>query len=421
MGLQRRKPVRALKAHIGRSCLDLMAESGVVVKLLRRAEPGRHRLVVLPASLDFSFLERVKEIPDWVWEPARSGAGRVVFDASLEGYPHRLKRSHLLHRLLQRKRIPRENAVYLTQDRGYQEAYRQGFAGEPVMRVLVEDYWIRAVAGEHLADGPSAFEARLAGYRARPRRRERRFLSLNRNLRPSKAQFLLRLLQAGLWDQGFVSSGGLENRRGSKRGRMEALEEEFLGDAAFGEANRKLGHLLPRLEAMGRIEFEIPGAADVPEAVMDQPLGEYGRSWFSVVTETEMRERILRITEKPLKPLMNFHPFIVLGNPGSLRLLRAYGFRSFPEMFDESYDEEPDPRRRFEMVFGQIERLCALEESELDRLEAATEATVIHNAHRALVKLPRLFRDRMDPALIRGILAPPETSSPQSHRIAELG
>ena len=421
MSLQRRKPVRALKAHLGRSCLDLMSGSRVVMKPLRRAEPGRHYLVVVPVSLDLDFLERPKEIPDWVWESARSGAGRVVFDASLEGFPHRPKRSQLLHRMLQRERIPRENAVWLTQDRGYEDDYRQVFAGEPLMRVLVEDYWIRAVEGEHLEDGPQAFTARIAGYRARPRRRERRFLSLNRNLRPSKAQFLLRLLQAGLWDQGFVSSGGLENRRGFRRGRMEALEDELLGDSAFGEANRELGHLLPRLEAMGRIEFEVPGAAGVSEAVMDQPLTEYGRSWFSVVTETEMRDRLLRITEKPLKPLMNFHPFMVLGNPGSLELLRGYGFRSFPEMFDESYDEEPDPRRRFEMVFGQIERLCALEESELARLEAATEATVIHNAHRALVKLPRLFRDRLDPALIRRILAPPETSSPQSDRTVELG
>ena len=398
-----------------------MSDAAVVMKPLRRAEPGRHRLVVLPASLDLDFLKGLKETPDWVWEPARSGVGKVVFDASLEGYPHWVKRSHALHRMLQRKGIPREHAVYLTQDRGYEHDYRQVFAGEPVMRVLVEDYWIRAVEAEHLQDGAQAFETRIAGYRARQRRRERRFLSLNRNLRPSKAQFLLRLLQAGLWDQGFVSSGGLEIQRGFKRGRPQELEEELLGDSAFGEANRELGHLLPRLEAIGRIEFEVPGADALSEPVMDQPLAEYGRSWFSVVTETEMGERLLRITEKPLKPLMNFHPFIVLGNPGSLELLRGYGFRSFPEMFDESYDKEPDPRRRFEMVFGQIARLCALEESELDRLEAATEAAVIHNAHRALVKLPRLFRDRLDPALMRRILAPPATSSPQSDRTVELG
>ncbi len=153
---------------------------------------------------------------------------------------------------------------------------------------------------------------------------------------------------------------------------------------------------------------------------MDQALPEYGRSWFSVVTETEMDERPLRITEKPLKPLMNFHPFLVLGNPGSLDLLRGYGFRSFPGLFDESYDGEPDPARRFEAVFRQVERLCGLEEAELERLERAAEDAVLHNARQALVGLPRLFRERLDPDLIGRILAPAEIQPPQSDRTAQL-
>ncbi len=100
-----------------------MAGPGLILKALDSSRPGAHRLVVLPASLDFEFLDHLREIPDWAWEPARREGGRLVFDASLEGHRHAVKDSHALHRVLQRKRIPRANAVYLTQDRGYAEAY----------------------------------------------------------------------------------------------------------------------------------------------------------------------------------------------------------------------------------------------------------------------------------------------------------
>ncbi len=91
-------------------------------------------------------------------------------------------------------------------------------------------------------------------------------------------------------------------------------------------------------------------------AGMAADLTEYAESWFSVVTETEMRPRPSRITEKVLKPLVNFHPMILFGNPGSLRMVRDYGFVTFENVIDESYDDEPDPRRRFDKAYLELER-----------------------------------------------------------------
>ncbi len=91
--------------------------------------------------------------------------------------------------------------------------------------------------------------------------------------------------------------------------------------------------------------------------------------------------------------MLNFHPFIVLGNPASLRLIRGYGFQTFPEIFDESYDDEEDPARRFDMVYGQIVRLARMDEAELDRLEASVAEKVVFNARWGLTELPRMFQD----------------------------
>jgi hypothetical protein len=409
MSIARTKSFVLLQAHPGRNVLFYVSNPKVKLAPADRQGPLRHDVVVLPISKGLEFLDRAREIPDWTWEPVRAGTAKVVLDASLEGQPHEVKRTRRLHDFFRAVGVPRRQVVYLTQDRGYEADYRQSFEGadgEPLMKVMVHDFWIRWVARQHAEDGREVFAARLAAYRGRSRRRERRFLALTRNLRASKALFLLRLLRDGLWDQGFISVGGLQERRAFKGFSQDELEAELFREAPFADLNESLRPLLPRLEAFGRIEFSTGEPRQRFREVMDEGLAEYGRSWFSVITETEMRERVLRVTEKPLKALMNFHPFIVLGNPGSLELLRQYGFESYPGLFDEAYDQEADPRRRFEGVFREVERLCALEEAELDRLETQVEETVIRNAWRALVELPQLYRDRLDPELVGEVLTP---------------
>jgi hypothetical protein len=52
------------------------------------------------------------------------------------------------------------------------------------------------------------------------------------------------------------------------------------------------------------------------------------------------------LCEKSYKPLAYKHPFIMTSTQGNLAYLRSQGFESFPELFDESYDDIPDWRKR---------------------------------------------------------------------------
>ncbi len=98
--------------------------------------------------------------------------------------------------------------------------------------------------------------------------------------------------------------------------------------------------------------------------------------------------------------MLCFHPFIVLGPVGALELIREYGFETFPRFFDESYDEEPGLRERFDDVYGQVGRLCAVDEAELARRSDASAEAVVFNAWWGLTQLPRLFRERIDAAMV---------------------
>jgi hypothetical protein len=124
------------------------------------------------------------------------------------------------------------------------------------------------------------------------------------------------------------------------------------------------------------------------------------------VTETEMSRRLHRITEKPLKPLLNLHPFLILGSPGSLQLVRSYGFQTFSGIFDERYDEEEDPRRRFDMVYEQVRRLCALDEAELSRLSDRVSEILIFNACWGLTELQDRFVSVYGPRLLDEVRPP---------------
>ena len=280
------------------------------------------------------------------------------------------------------------------------------------MRIVVADHWIRRLLVPHEVDGEASVGHRRKVFKGRPWSRPRRFLSLNLTPRPTKVLFLLRLMRDGLWDKGFVTFGGFDRMAGRKGRTREELLRDALAERGFEDLAEELGPLLPALDAMGKVVLG-PGseALSSVDLALDLHLFEYDQSWFSVVTETEMRNRPLRITEKALKPLLNYHPMLVLGNPGSLRLLREMGFRTFGQWIDESYDEEPDPRRRFEMVYREVQRLCALEEFELKRMEKAATETLAHNVEWGLERLPRLHAERLDPALVDQILGASEPAS----------
>ena len=48
---------------------------------------------------------------------------------------------------------------------------------------------------------------------------------------------------------------------------------------------------------------------------------------------------------------------LLIAMQDSLKAWRALGFESFPEFFDESYDEEPDPMKRMEVLKLEITKL----------------------------------------------------------------
>jgi len=98
------------------------------------------------------------------------------------------------------------------------------------------------------------------------------------------------------------------------------------------------------------------------------PTGVYQNSWYSLITETNLGSGILFITEKTAKVLFGRRIFIFFGTSGHLQHLKTLGFKTFDGILDESYDNEPDHNKRFEMAWKQVEFLATQDPVEIYQL-----------------------------------------------------
>jgi hypothetical protein len=118
--------------------------------------------------------------------------------------------------------------------------------------------------------------------------------------------------------------------------------------------------LFSREEAIRKFRADFPSlageAVDLEESsvevdpalgnVYGLPTGPAAASFLHLVTESDYEPWSDRFTEKLLKPVAAGRPFLAFGPTGVLASFRSVGFRTFGDVFDESYDQVADPDRR---------------------------------------------------------------------------
>jgi len=102
-------------------------------------------------------------------------------------------------------------------------------------------------------------------------------------------------------------------------------------------------------------------------------------SLLYLVSETVARGRKLHLTEKTFKPICLRMPFVIVGTCGSLRYLRSYGFRTFGDLWDEGYDDEPNDIVRLERIADLLKQLDQLNVDQKQDLFDRAREIVEHN------------------------------------------
>jgi hypothetical protein len=94
---------------------------------------------------------------------------------------------------------------------------------------------------------------------------------------------------------------------------------------------------------------------------------DFNHTGISVVLETVFDQRI-HLTEKILRAIACGHPFILAAGPGSLQLLRSYGFHTFCGYINEDYDTITDKNKRLDAIVKEMRRIASLPPKEQNTL-----------------------------------------------------
>jgi hypothetical protein len=102
-------------------------------------------------------------------------------------------------------------------------------------------------------------------------------------------------------------------------------------------------------------------------------------SCINLVTETSFVNNELFLSEKILKPILSYQPFIVLGPYKYLERLKTYGFKTFSDFWSEEYDNIELPFERISVLLKLVQSLNKLSIQEMNELYQKTKEICIYN------------------------------------------
>lgn len=196
------------------------------------------------------------------------------------------------------------------------------------------------------------------------------FLNYNNLLtkfRSHRIDFVSRIYESGLIDQGYVSfaSPGAEILEDA------VLSNELYSPTSYNIFDRNRDNLNTKLVI----------DTDKPHGVLSSTINleDCQTSLVHVVSETVFYQDKLHLTEKIFKPIAAGQPFLLLAAPGNLAYLREYGFRTFSDFWDEGYDNIVDPGQRIAAVVQILEDLSNLTYTQQLSLKKEMSDVTRHN------------------------------------------
>ncbi len=105
-------------------------------------------------------------------------------------------------------------------------------------------------------------------------------------------------------------------------------------------------------------------------ASADYVSDDYCSTQIEVVLETLFDDNRIQLTEKILRPIACGHPFMLVSTVGSLAYLHSYGFKTFSQYIDESYDTIDNPLDRLDAVVREMCRISKLSADKKQQLYA---------------------------------------------------
>ena len=153
----------------------------------------------------------------------------------------------------------------------------------------------------------------------------KKFLCLNRNIKPHRIWLMYSLLRSSIINEGHVSFNlpSVDRRDfyvcSRSHHTLKRIPESLHSDYKMALVREMYNRKLDPLSSNHVINYN------------SSIKSYYNDSLMSVITESDTNLNF--ITEKTYKAIMNLHPFFIVGNPDQHALLRARGYYTFEDLF----------------------------------------------------------------------------------------
>lgn len=289
-------------------------------------------------------------------------------------------------------KIPMGKIIYITGCMNVEELYakwcdRNGIPNDPYHRMIVIPF---PVSQHAISCQLSNVEEPVYDETILP---EKLFLCWNRRFRPHRTDLALALDKAGLVDRSYYSMHLVDPELNSMhfKNTVDLFRNKLLGLTAEDVA-----------QFMSKLPLVIDGETDIGRMCGDFDRAAkdfYKNSLVSIITETNYDLNELTATEKTWKPAKEKHPFIMVGVAGALGKMRDFGFQTFDEFWDESYDTEDDPRIRMYKITQVCKEIGSWSPAQMLDFKRRVKPILEHNFNVLKTNTAKVIADKIRKAI----------------------
>ncbi len=296
------------------------------------------------------------------WQDLQARRAVLLLDFANEGPKFHLPIFESLREQLTRKGCPLNRVCFLSQNRLLGQDYERAFGANEIVFANF-DYFVRLIA-LWLQDrrGKELFgdEVDFSSYRPMQAIDGPSYLAMCAAPRWQRVLLYRWLMLNGLLPWGLVSFHGIgpDNPKAQEIDINNPPTEVTRG---FPDLVAGIDEWIPRKA----IRFD-SGRQYGNDLARNVDASAFERTSLSIVTESDFFfGPIQRVTEKLPKAAAMGHPFILVGPPHSMPLMRELGFDTFDSHIDHSYDSIEDNVARLKAIFSVID--VTLKRIERDR------------------------------------------------------
>jgi len=202
---------------------------------------------------------------------------------------------------------------------------------------------------------------------------QKRFICFMRRFRPHRFQLLAHLQDRGLLQHAYVSFG--RHVEG-----MDALETAVAQCDSLPDGDRVINSIREIYDRLPFVVDQVDANINLCETQLaDATLHHHMTSGISIVAETMFHASYRFLSEKTYHPIRYLQPFIMVGPAGNLAALRADGYETFGDFWDESYDTIADNHLRMMAVMDLVQDVAGWSAERFDRFMRDSAGVCAHN------------------------------------------